>query len=105
MVAQIKKRYTVRRLARNSEEVIKGTIGGLHSQVGVEDDQRHHNRIENDLRVLPLVNGLLNTGTKSGHVGASDHGAVDLVVASLVRRNIKSEPPLAVPEFRPARHS
>jgi hypothetical protein len=57
--------------------------------------------IKDRLRVLSFVNGLLDTGTESGHVRQCEHGAHHPIIASCVRGNPKKKPPVPVPNFTP----
>ena len=103
LVSQIPERNALRFLARGSEHGIEGPVGRLHPQVGVQDHQRVDHRVEDRLRVLTLVNRLLDARTESGHVREREHGALDPTVASRIGGQSEKEPPVALPDFAPAR--
>src|SRR3954465_6394067 len=97
--------HSLRFLARDTEPLIESAIGGLHPQAVIEYDERCHHGVDDRLRVLAFVNGLLDTGTEGRDVGEAKHAAARLPGAVDLRRDVHHEAAIAKADLAARRQS
>ena len=74
----------------------------MHTKLTIQDDQRGGDGIENRLRVLAFVNGLLNTGPKRGDIRECEDRPRRLPADCRIGSRAKQEAPIAAPEVTTA---
>src|ERR1700691_6436169 len=94
-------RNSLHRLARDPEHFMEGAIGGLQAQVLAQYQQRISLCVEDRLGVFALVDRLIDTRAKSGHVRERENGAAYYVIATGVRSDPQYERLVLVSEIMP----
>ena len=100
--AKVTERHALRLLARDAERRVKRPVAGLHTKLIIQDDQRGGDGIENRLRVLAFVNGLLNTGPKRGDIREREDRPRRLPTGRRIGSRAKQEAPIATPDVTAA---
>jgi hypothetical protein len=76
----------------------------LHSKLSVQDYERLGHRVQNALRVLPLVNRLRHTGAEGCDIRERDDGSLNSFVNRCrIRRYPDNEPSVTASDFMLAR--
>src|SRR5579872_6593724 len=101
LVPELADRNTLRFIPRNPKYGIEGPIRRLYLQLGVDNDDRIDDCVEDRLRVFPFVDGLLYTCPKGGDIRECEHRAQNLAIASYVRSNSEKKTSIAIAGFDP----
>src|SRR3984893_17833062 len=101
VVPQLADRNALRLIPRNSKCGVEGPVRRLHLQFGIENYPGINYRVEDRLRVFPLVDGLLDACAKGRDIRECEHRAQNLAINSGVGSNSKKKTPIAIAGFDP----